>query len=177
MVKAREYEITDNGGQPFLVKIYKSRIDVYANYEEEKNFGELLLEIKNYEKVFLGSDEGDDDYYYYYEKGNNILVKIGEHKYILIGMEIIEFETDEEILEFDSPIGSSAVPYPYAIGKKYSYLFDGRIITRVPNIILPKINPSPFDNYMEIIAMKDRELNKFFAKHFNLESKVLVARL
>jgi hypothetical protein len=176
MVKAREYEITDNGGQPFLVKIYKSHIDVYANYEEKDNFGELLLEIKNYEKVFLGSDEGDDDYYYY-EEGNNILVKIGQYKYILIGMETIEFETDEEILEFDSPIGSNAVPYPYAIGKKYSYLFDGHIITRVPNIILPKINPSPFDNYMEIIDMKDRELNKFFAKHFNLESKVLIPRV
>ena len=171
MVKPQEYEIIDNGGRPFLVKIYKSRIEVYGNYEE--NFGELLLEIKNYEKVFLGKNTGPDPHYIY-EKGNNILVKTGKCKYIIIGMEIREFSTAEEILDFESPIGNSGVPTPTGIGEKYSYML-GDDMMAIPNLILPKINPHPWDNYIEIFY-NEPALAKFLEKQYALKYKVLVRR-
>lgn len=171
MVKAQEYEILDNGGTPFLVKIYKSHIKVYGNYEE--NFGELLLEIKDYEKVFLGKNTGPDPEYIY-EKGNNILVKIGKYKYIIIGMEIREFSTSEEILDFESPIGKSSIPTPTGIGEKYSYMLHDNMMA-IPNLILPKIYPHPWDNYIEIFY-KEPALSKFLKENYKIKYKVLVPR-
>lgn len=173
MVKAQEYEILDNGGRPFLAKIYKSRIDIFGNQEDEKNFGKLLLEIKNYEKVFLGTNRGPDSRYIY-EKGNNILVKTGKLEYILIGMEIRKFSTSEEILEFESPIGNSGVPIPTGISEKYSYIL-GDDMMAIPNLILPKIYPHPWDNYIEIFY-NEPELAKFIDKQYELKYKVLVPR-
>lgn len=56
--------------------------------------------------------------------GNSVLLQVGVRKYVFVGDRIIEFSTppDDAIVELVSPMGNSAVPYPYAIGTTNTYL-------------------------------------------------------
>jgi len=53
--------------------------------------------------------------------GNSILMKLEKDRYLFVGETIYQFRTDDEILHYNSPIGNSDVPYPFAVGKKYVY--------------------------------------------------------
>jgi hypothetical protein len=70
-----------------------------------------LLNFKGYAKKGTG-------------KGNTILLEVLPNEYVYIGNEIKAFQTkqDDMIIKYISPIGNSDVPYPYAIGKKFTYL-------------------------------------------------------
>jgi hypothetical protein len=136
------YDIYDNGGVPFKCKVLnkdKKIIVFKAIYDEE---GELIeykyVFSRYYEKIFIGDDPLDFSGEGYNEDfiGNSILIKMLNGKYMYIGSEIYEFNTEgagvqktlstegaDEILEFYSYVGNSGVPYPFAIGKKYTYLF------------------------------------------------------
>lgn len=100
-----------------------------------------ILHYDNYKKVFIGKDVRvngvwilvyDEETHmvhgekvsdeYKREDGNSILVNTSDNKYVYIGDEIYDFETDDEIIDYYSPIGNSDVPYPFAIGTKYTYL-------------------------------------------------------
>lgn len=74
--------------------------------------------------------------------GNGVLLQVGARKYVSIGWKIIEFSTppNDAIVEFISPMGNSAVPYPYAIGTTNTYLlFED---TWIPNATrLPFMDP------------------------------------
>lgn len=79
-----------------------------------------------YKKLFAGDnalklkDHGSG-------KGNSVLLLQKNGKYIYIGDEIREFSTkDGDVIQkYYSPIGNSAVPYPYAVGEKYTYFLVG----------------------------------------------------
>lgn len=43
--------------------------------------------------------------------------------YVFIGWEIFAFKTPDEITRYVSLMGNSAVPYPYAVGARNTYLF------------------------------------------------------
>jgi hypothetical protein len=127
------YDIYDNGGVPFKckVKIEDKKILIFkAIYDDEE--GELIeykyVFSRYYEKIFIGDDplgfSGED----YNEDfiGNSILIKMLNGKYMYIGSEIYEFsieDTGDEIVTFYSYVGNSGTPWPFAIGKKYTYLF------------------------------------------------------
>lgn len=100
-----------------------------------------ILHYDNYKKVFIGKDVringvwilvyNEDNHSIHGEKvsdeykredGNSILINTSDNKYVYIGSEIYDFETDDEIVDYYSPIGNSDVPYPFAIGLKYTYL-------------------------------------------------------
>lgn len=93
----------DNGGRPFITKVEKNFLNIYKNEFQYK-----------YTKVFDGTDEGGD-------KDSTILVKIDKNRYLFVGLTIYEFDTEDEIQKYSSPIGNSAVPYPVAIGSKNVY--------------------------------------------------------
>lgn len=130
----RDIHLTlDNGGLPFVAEING---DVVRVYQEQFTYSDV-------EKVFYGEDRKGD-------KDATMLLKIGPQKYAYIGSgDIYEFETDEEITEFSSPIGNSAVPYPYAIGEKYVYLMLDKVY----------VDKSKFDSntdlYEEFYSKKD----------------------
>ena len=124
------YNIYDNGGVPFKCKVLPkdNKIEIFkAIYDIEE--GELIeykyVLSRYYEKIFIGDDpldfsgEGYNDDFI----GNSILIKMLNGKYMYIGSEIYEFNTDEEIVTFYSYVGNSGIPYPFAMGKKYTYLF------------------------------------------------------
>jgi hypothetical protein len=57
--------------------------------------------------------------------GNTILVKKSKTNYVYIKKDIHFFKiTDDEIIDYVSPIGNSDVSYPYAFGKKYIYCMN-----------------------------------------------------
>lgn len=127
-----KYLIHDNGGRPFMVDVNtaKKSINVYKPREltevEEDDINKnryttayhttLVLHIPRYKKVFIGEDPAWKE-----ALGNSILVCVRDHEYISIGMSIYSFVTEDEIISYQSHVGNSDVPYPYAIGKKYIY--------------------------------------------------------
>lgn len=130
----KSYNIYDNGGIPFIVKIKSpTLIDVYSNVNTETPY--KLFTIR-YNKLFIGDNLLQDSHSAKKGKyaGNSILVETGKNQYLYIGSEIYSFTTKDKILKFYSPLGNSAVPYPYAVGEELTYfLLDKKTI---PNDLL-----------------------------------------
>lgn len=125
----QEYYTHDNGGRPFLVKIYQNYVDVYKeegdNSEETRNSYKKIYRFKFIE-IFIGKSpkskmtEFSSGYGSDFD-GNSILLKIDQNRYIFIGEKISEFETTNDITEYISPVGNNDVPYPFAIDSKGNY--------------------------------------------------------
>jgi hypothetical protein len=73
--------------------------------------------------------------------GNSVLLEVGQNEYVSIGWNIFRFKTLSEIIQYESPIGNSDVPYPYARDNQGNYYL------MVENVIL--LNRPNFD---QIIA-------------------------
>lgn len=161
-----EFFIHDNGGEPFRVVVNKNDriVDIYDNYEKSRN---PLFSIKNYKKIFIGMD---DDYTrsnqldYEEYAGNSILVEINVREYIYIGSEIYSFETEEDILDYYSPVGNSDVPYPYAIGQNNVYLMIEEVYFPV-NLMktTKKKKVDPYELYY------DKKIDKKYINEFEVE--------
>ena len=120
MPRIRDYITLDNGGQPFLVRIEDNTVCIY-NYENAKFVKKIKLNKENGDKVFIAKGYHYNlDNYHREDDGNSILVRKGR-TYTFIGHEIYKFKPLDKIIEYYSPIGNSAVPYPVAIGTKYVY--------------------------------------------------------
>lgn len=125
-----KYIILDNGSHPYQVYDYGSRADIYAyKFDRDSNeevFNKLLLSVP-YNKLFAG-DNALKLKDYGSGKGNSVLLLQKNGKYIYIGDGIREFSTkDGDVIQkYYSPIGNSAVPYPYAVGEKYTYFLVDR---------------------------------------------------
>lgn len=134
------YKTYDNGSKVFAVYIYNDKADIYKlNYELNTDKYLLGKKIKsiNYIKLFVGDNSLAFKNYAKkgQEKGNTILLQIDDNKFMYIG-EMIKLITikDDIIKKYISPVGNSYVPYPYIIGKNYSYLIlENKII---PNYLL-----------------------------------------
>lgn len=63
---------------------------------------------------------------------------------------IEEFEIDDEIIYYFSPVGRNRVPYPVAVGKKYVYDMDGNYYPiRVYNEDVPEKDKFDFWHILE----------------------------
>jgi len=129
----KTYFIHDNGSQPFLVAIKNKIAKIFKidkNIEKKDNppeyyYNQLIKEYK-FNKIFIpkGYDAIDifnniiKDYKEY--QGNSILLETKDN-YVYIGTEIYEFNIDDEVINYYSPIGNNDVPYPIAIGKENVY--------------------------------------------------------
>lgn len=121
----KKYYIThDNGGRPFLVRIFEDTIDIYENaYDEKNTIWNYYKTINGYEKIFIGKSLINDmtKFSCGYGKsfdGNSILVKLKNNLYVHIGNIIgIFILKNDEIIKYVSPVGNNDVPYPYAVGK------------------------------------------------------------
>jgi hypothetical protein len=119
------YKILDNGGTPFVVEITSTTVCVKDKHKKE------IFETP-YKHVFLGEKGRLKDAIYH--KGSSILVQQSPMNYVYIGSEIYSFHTNEPIIAYESPVGSSSVPYPYAVGDKYTYFMLDK--EKVPNELL-----------------------------------------
>ena len=117
----RTYLIHDNGGRPFKVVANKDGLVVYKNKFDEVGedlYEDIVLQLGPNE--FLGYWSGFDSSPYKMH-GNSILIKVTNNQYISVGWNISQFDTDEEIKDYVSPVGNSDVPYPVAYGSEYVY--------------------------------------------------------
>ena len=120
-----------NGGVCFVVKIH-DKVSVYSYSSNVDEDGEILYAYNrtyNPVKIFLGKSEYTED------DGNSILLQMSKYNYVYIGAhggmygKITTFETDYEIVQYESPIYGSDVPYPYAVDTNQQiYLFNDEII-------------------------------------------------
>jgi hypothetical protein len=133
--QAKTYKILDNGYVPYVVEITPTTLCVIQQNAKERGQPKQNTEIYRtpYKQVFLGEKTGrlTDAMY---RKGSSILACIKENHYVYIGSEIYSFYTKEPIIAYESPVGSSSVPYPYAVGEEYTYFMLDK--EKVPNELL-----------------------------------------
>lgn len=123
-----KYQIHDNGSRPYVVYDYGDRVEVLKQeYDDETKKYVIVKKLMDtkYKKIFVGDNDLKlEDYEKKgWGKGNSILLQVGPGKYIYIGDGIREFTTKDgdKIEKYYSPVGNNDVPYPYAVGKKYTY--------------------------------------------------------
>lgn len=109
------YHTHNNGFISFQVSINLDGIFIYLYDEESESESDIsyysnpLIKITDFMGYWYGFDTSGYNYH-----GNSILVKIKDNDYIFIGHYMYEFSTDEEIIDYISPVGHSDVPYPIA---------------------------------------------------------------
>jgi hypothetical protein len=164
MEKGKSYETHDNGARPFLVQDHGGSVTVTKqvwNADKRQHEPEKELLKTPYEKIFVGS------------QGSSILLKQSKNKYMYIGDAVKTFEPikDDVLLDYQSPIGNSDVPYPYAVGEKYTYLMIENVY--IDNAALNK-KEDPYKQYYGFgDEAKKKEIQKATKK---LPMKVLAKR-
>jgi hypothetical protein len=147
------YVTHQNGGRAFAV-----------NYDEESGFVDVMKNkygrYSKVKKVWTG-DKQDDN--------SSVLVEFPHKKYMFIGTEIYEFETDEFITNYYSRIGNSDVPYPVALSEKYVYfMLEKKHVNRKE---FPK-NTDWADCYRFYYDNKDNLSIKGFKNLKNIEENI-----
>lgn len=133
----KTYTILDNGSNSFLAYVSPSHVEIYC-LEENGARGKKPVDT-TYEAIFIGDNDlriGDGVAPKGMYPGNSLLIMVRPGKYIFAGQEIYSFSTvdGEAITAYYSPVGNSAVPYPYAVGETHTYFMLDK--ERVPNELL-----------------------------------------
>jgi hypothetical protein len=117
------YVVHDNGGRPFKVVVDKTGIGIYGmTYDEyisdsrNRNYSVLIKKIGKYQGYWYGYDTSQERAH-----GNSILIQVTGKEYINVGWNVYSFTTDDEIIDYVSPLGNNDVPYPVAYGTKNTY--------------------------------------------------------
>jgi hypothetical protein len=170
----KTYVMLDNGSEPFVADVTPSHIEIYSQTYKDINRVESYERNKkivgtSYKKIFIGDNDLKDKLaaprgMY---PGNSLLICLGPGKYIYSGHEVYSFETrdNEDIKEYYSPVGNSHVPYPYAVGEKYTYFMLDK--ETIPNELLNLKEDAYGQFYGHTI--QDKELEKKIndsKKHF-----------
>ena len=107
--------------------------DVYVYKNKKQKFDEPFLSFKP-KHIFLGKSKvcdmtefpgaADNDSVF---EGNTLLLEVEDRKYVYIsGLEIIEFRTDDKILDYISLMGNNMIPYAIMLGENYTYFLYHR---------------------------------------------------
>ena len=170
---ARRIHIIDNGSVPFVVELStasdqrpgQARVLVRrTDVEFEEASGQtdprtsaalrarLYRPFKTfeYERAFVGFDPQEKKSWTrsWWHGGNSVLLRLSstKNKYVFIGESIYEFATAaaDEIVSFVSVMGNSAVPYPYAVSSRMTYLMIDR--TYIENETLQRCSRATGDD-------------------------------
>ena len=181
------YFIHDNGGRPFMVKLFQGKIEVYQikegvkNYNEkeneEDNFGIIVYEVNKFEKVFIGEDNTENPYLRHnFSLGNTVLINLEDKKYVFITQSIISFQTSGKITGYLSDIGNNDVSYPIAFDNNNLYFLCIDYCYRLENRLLPKTYVLSATNGYELYDFVFEKTNKIFLKPLD-ELKTIVPRV
>jgi len=114
-------------------------------------------------RVFIGKSEWSpmtivSDGYGSKFDGNSILLCIEDRKYIYIGKNMYSFTSENEIIQYLSPIGNNDIPYPYAIDLEgYYYLMVENACMKIR-----EGEEDPYSHYYNII--------KYISVYANIEN-------
>lgn len=152
-------------------KIDKNVCLTFPYYDDPLEYNKQVLKTK-YEDIFVGKDPKVKQSF-----GNTCLIKLSTHEYIYVGEMIYRFTIPDEIVKYKSPVGNSAVPYPYAIGTENTYLMIE--YTYIPNGM--RETDDPYKQYYGLNQkLSIQQRNKLMKKHqetYKLKIKVLHKRL
>jgi hypothetical protein len=137
----KTYNILDNGGTPFVVDVTPSSVKVFrTEYNWDLNLSVITKEVltSKYKRMFVGDNLLKDKraakkgMY----PGNSLLFELAKGSYLYVGSEIFSFQTKnkEDVQTYMSPVGNSAVPYPYAVGTEHTYFMLEHVT--VPNSLI-----------------------------------------
>jgi hypothetical protein len=151
-----EYKILNNGGYSFKVKTEDDKVLIY-NYSTN----ELVYTAHHVKKVFMGNSplckmtEYSGGFGEEYD-GNSVILHMDHDTYIYVGSSIFSFVSYNKIKKYVSPVGNSAVPYPYAIDKyNYYYLMLEDIVMKIPT----QYKDDPYDYYYSICEIDKMDDN------------------
>jgi hypothetical protein len=155
------YQIHDNGGRPFSVRVIGNQCIINDNYDSNR-------EILRFDCLSVMVGNGSSAH----ELGNTILLHLKNKEYVFIGPEIYSFRSESQIVKYESPVGNNDVPYPYAVNadndifllsenviimhnekvnermknykNPYDYYYDYDLITNDDGYIPPVLSKDPF---------------------------------
>lgn len=164
----KTYYTHDNDSLPFKVEVSDKDIIIYGedNYidietgSNIRDYPNIVKKITNYHNIFIGKTEYKDG------KGNSLLVKLNDNKYVFIGGYIYEFYTDDNIIKYMSPIGRCDIPYPYAIGEKNIYLMIEKVKVDKKHILSYGEYTNPYDHYYNHYNIYDNSM--FIKFNYNM---------
>lgn len=101
--------------------------------------------------------------------GNTMLFQISSRTFMHVGNCIYTFHIapKDEVLSFVSIMGHSAVPYPYAVGRVNTYLFDshGSVPPSFISNQLLRKGEDPYDQYYAMDSTKGQKAQGFKLLH------------
>ena len=121
-------------------------------YKYEKcKFDQPFLSFQS-KHVFIGKSQDRDNY-----DGNTLLLECEDNEYVYIsGLEIVNFQIEDKIIDYISLMGNNMIPYAIAVGEKYTYfsynrykfiesgkIEEGTLLNRT------NISLDPFDYHVE----------------------------
>lgn len=124
--KSKIYYTMHGARKPFMVQISNIQNNKNKMIEVKKSSStdkpdvfDLLIISAKVEAVMLGKCIFKTCDHPQHELGNTILAKLSntkphQNKYLYIGEKVYEFETEESIIQFGSPVGNGGYPSPYA---------------------------------------------------------------
>lgn len=185
------YTIIDNGGTPFVVKTdpINEEICVYT-YEgddepettqswfswlfgkkQEDPYTKEIMCFKNFKGYWPGL--GSNMYYKNTNRdGNSILIKEKDNQYIIITSKIYRFNTADEISNFRTPIGNSAITYPTAFGTDNMYFLFADKYIKNKNLLAKPLIKNTTDLIDEVYGWGGHT-----SPSINIKKKVLQKRL
>ena len=119
------YAVHDNGGRPFHVLVEGNTATVL---KADTNHSYTPWMTFDCETIFVGQGDGTD-----WELGNSVLLQEHDGWYVWVGWMVLRFRLHEgatRFVRFESPVGNSDVPYPYAFtddGYVYFFLEEERM--------------------------------------------------
>jgi hypothetical protein len=137
-----EYNIHDNGGNPFKVWVKGNDVIVKKpQWKKDKIVSYVpVLNVSNPLNIWIGKDT------HFGEDGNTILVRKSCNRYMYIGERIHEFNLPDDVIkEYVSPLWGSDVAYGLGFGTHCTYFFtpcnrwDNGVtdyLRRIPNAVL-----------------------------------------
>lgn len=158
------YKIHDNGGRPFLVEIIDKTVNVYKELTNNV-YSEKPIKTFIANQIFIGTSPLNNMTRFsggHGKKfdGNSILLFLKDDKYVFIGWNIFSFRSFAKIVKYDSPVGNSDVPYPYAIDEDDNYyLMIEDVVIKNENhgdpyryfYDCPVVSTKSFKSYKEIV--------------------------
>ncbi len=160
--KTKKYMTHDNGGRPFMIKVSNQLVKIYKQnkkdelkdikQEDNPSYSEL---IASYEplKIFIGKSDDEYNNGPYYD-GNSILLYINKNKndglynYVFIGDTIFSFTTKSPIIRYDSPVGNSDIPWPFAVDENdIYYLLTENVLIKMDKFARDQNNKLYIDPY------------------------------
>jgi len=107
---SKVYLTHDNGASAYRVIVSGNRVEI-EKYSTNKP-------VKSYtaKHIYYGKGQHTKR-----TKGNSILLHLGGKRYVHIGVDVYEFEMEDEVDNYYSLIGNNDVPYPVLEGKTNVY--------------------------------------------------------